>query len=154
MANISSNKGRRLCSKFGHRSRKCARPGCTVLWFLGTQWTGSADLTLAECTHIGLEYVGPREKHCLYRSATDVSGIRMNMAPNGVWLFEWFCRYKGLQKAFLFSIFYFFPTDTTCQYNLYRYYVVYMLLFHCYCYLLSCIHCTHKFLGTFCTLVM
>ena len=54
----------------------------------------------------------------------------------------------------LFSIFYFPPTDTTCQYNLYRYYVVYMLLFHCYCYLLSCIHCTHKFLGTFCTLVM
>ena len=31
---------------------------------------------------------------------------------------------------------------------------VYMLLFHCYCYLLSFIHCTHKFLGTFCTLVM
>ena len=51
-------------------------------------------------------------------------------------------------------IFFFSPTDTTCQYNLYRYYVVYMLLFHCYCYLLSCIHCTHKFLGTFCTLVM
>ena len=26
----------------------------------------------------------------------------------------------------IFSIFYFFPTDTTCQYNLYRYYVVYI----------------------------
>ena len=63
---------------------------CTVLWFLGTQWTVWADLTLAECTRIGLEYVGPREKSCLYRSTTDVSGIRMNMAPNGVWLFEWF----------------------------------------------------------------
>ena len=35
-----------------------------------------------------------------------------------------------------YLVFLFCPTDTTCQYNLYRYYVVYMLLFHCYCYLL------------------
>ena len=64
---------------------------------------------------------------------------------------------KGFKRHFYLVFFIFFPTDTTCQYNLYRYYVVYMLLFHCYCYLLSCIHhvhCTHKFLGTFCTLVM
>ena len=61
---------------------------------------------------------------------------------------------KGFKRLFYLVFFYFPPTDTTCQYNLYRYYVVYMLLFHCYCYLLSCIHCTHKFLGTFCTLVM
>ena len=61
-------------------------PGHTVdIW---------ADLTLAECAHIGLEYVGPREKPCLYRSMTDVSGIRMNMTSDGVWLFEWFYRYK------------------------------------------------------------
>ena len=36
-----------------------------MVWFLGTQGTRWADLT-------------------------DVSGIRVNMAPNGVWLLEWF----------------------------------------------------------------
>ena len=56
-----------------------------------------------------------------------------------------------LTNRLFYLVFLFFPTDTICQYNLYRYYVVYVILSLL---LLSFIHCTHKFLGTFCTLAM